>query len=274
MIAQIIRIRYKLPLLITLEHLFSVNRMQTASPPSLWKSVIHKYDLTDEILFIIPIWLLFIYRKITVLHFKTTYKSPFWFHLSDSGWNQLKPFASNGTFYPLSNETSYHIHNCEQVSLSFQGYKVTMCFCFFQDLNFLKQVPRITLTSSRPLSGWWMSSAIKCQRVWRLTQPSLPQSRTQDSKKPPLHHNPTAAVNAPHVLWQLQGAWLPTNSLSKWSISLQWYCLIIKENLWYQRLIHVFSLGRFPMLNMWQICDLKFVRTKTSGIACDLLFVF
>ncbi|XP_072814745.1 ras-related protein Rab-3C isoform X2 [Vicugna pacos] len=64
-------------------------------------------------------------------------------------------------------------------------------------LSFLKQVPRITLTSSRHLSASWISSATKCQRVWRLTQPSLRRSRTRDSRTPRLHRSPAVAVNVP-----------------------------------------------------------------------------
>ncbi|XP_077607570.1 ras-related protein Rab-3C isoform X1 [Crocuta crocuta] len=72
-------------------------------------------------------------------------------------------------------------------------------------LNFLKQVPRITLMSSRHLSVLWILSATKCQRVWRRIRPSLQQSRTQDSRKPLLHHSPTAVVNAPHTQAALGG---------------------------------------------------------------------
>lgn len=74
-------------------------------------------------------------------------------------------------------------------------------------LSFLKQVPRITLMSSRHLSVLWTSSVTRCPRVWRRTRPSPPQSRIQDSRKPLLHRSPAVAVSVsthkPHL-----GGWL------------------------------------------------------------------
>lgn len=102
---------------------------------------------------------------------------------------------------------TYHIHQSlpashDHVPLNFSTHrKWSSCVsvCFFQDLNFLKQVPRITLMSSRHLSVSWISSVTRCLRAWRQIQPSLPQSRTQDSRKPLLHRSPTVAASGPHT---------------------------------------------------------------------------
>lgn len=106
--------------------------------------------------------------------------------------------------------------------------------CFFQDLNFLKQVPRITLMSSRHLSVSWISSVTRCLRAWRQIQPSLPQSRTQDSRKRLLRRSPAVAASVPEQA--APEGLVAKNSIYKWLISLHLYCLI---TIWGKSLLSV-----------------------------------